>query len=103
MECIKYNKVDCETLENLLRSKVKLEKLENLSGKVQHTGMGGAEKSVYTNDRGERIFVLERSEYYAQDAYATDIWQFRSDFTADEAKTFVENFDKSQNKNEEIS
>ena len=98
MECTKYNRVDCDLLENIIGSRVTIKKLENLSGKVNHVGMGGADKLAYTNGRGERIFVIERSQYYAPDGYVTDIWQFKEDFTVEEAKIFVENFDNAQNK-----
>jgi len=60
--------------------------------------MGGVQKLTYVNDKGKRRYVLERTQYYAQDAWVTEIWQFRYDFTADEAKVFVESFDKENQK-----
>ena len=85
MECVKYNNADCAVFEDIMRGTLEVTELANFNF---------AQKSSYINPRGEKIFVLERSQYYDCDAYATDIWQFKEDFTEEEAKEFIDAFDK---------
>ncbi len=61
---------------------------------MPHVGCGGASKSKYISPRdGREIYVLERNGMYAADAYANDVWQFESDFSAGEADEFLARYD----------
>ena len=96
MKEIKYHLLDCQTFTEAMRGKVEVIELEDLTGKVPHVGYGGASKSKYFSPKTDRwIYVLERNGWYAGDAYANDVWQFDNDFTADEARRFIEDWDRS--------
>jgi len=73
---------------DLVGKKIEVHVVENLSGKIPHSGSGGAEKLSYKTKSGEDVFVLKRIEPYAGDAYFADIWHFKKDFTAKEANMF---------------
>lgn len=95
MKAIKFDDVDCDTLANILRDKVVMTNTVDISDAVPHCGYGGASKWSYLSPKtGKTIYVLERSQTYAPDAYHTEIWQFEQDFTAEEAARFIADYDK---------
>ena len=98
MTPIKHISLDCQTFVDAFKQQypqVEVRELENLTGKVPHVGFGGASKSYYLSPKsGRAIYVLERNGQYAPDAYNNDVWQFREDFTAEEAAEFLKGIDK---------
>lgn len=99
MKALNYNQLDCETYAAAVAGKVEVIELEDLSGKVPHVGFGGASKSSYVSpNTGKTIFVLERNNTYAADAYYNDVWQFDHDFTATEAADFIRAHDAEKRK-----
>lgn len=94
MKPIKHAILDCETFEAFADGKVNVELVEDLCGKVPHVGFGGAAKSKYVSPKtGNTVYVLERNGMYAGDAYSNDVWLFESDFTAEEACAFLQQWD----------
>lgn len=90
MQALKYDQFDCATLADMLRGEIELIEVDDLSGKVQHVGFGGVAKSKYVSkNTGKTIYVLERNNTYAADAYTNDVWQFDADFSAAEADEFI--------------
>jgi hypothetical protein len=95
---LKHIELDQQTFAEIARKQgVIVESMEDLTGKVPHTGFGGAEKSKYESPSGRgTIYVLERNHWYAGDAYANDVWSFDRDFTVEEAAEFLREIDKSK-------
>lgn len=99
MNLIKHAQLDCQTFAEAVKNKVAVTELEDLTGKVPHVGYGGASKSSYISpNSGKMIFVLERSGMYCQDAFLSDVWQFDTDFSTEEASEFIENWFKEKKK-----
>lgn len=95
MKQMKHTVLDCETFEGWVEGKVEVEFSEDLCGKVPHVGCGGASKSKYVSRKtGKTVFVLERNGMYSGDAYSNDVWLFEEDFTADDARLFLEEWDR---------
>jgi hypothetical protein len=95
MKALSYQVLDCEILAGVLAKQgVKVTEVEDLSGKIPHTALGSAAKSTYFSPKSNRtVYVLEREQQYAADGFATDVWQFAEDFTAEEAAEFVRQYD----------
>lgn len=97
MESLIYVGLDSERYADFVANTVKVDEVEDLTGKVPHAGYGGAVKSTYISPKdGQPKFVLERHQQYAPDAWGNDVWIFADDFTAAEASEFILNFDKTK-------
>ncbi|HOC01122.1 MAG TPA: hypothetical protein PKM43_20530, partial [Verrucomicrobiota bacterium] len=95
MGCLRYGVLDSETLAgNLHLQGIETRRHSDLTGRVPHAGMGGAERYEYTSKIGQTIYVLERSKPYAGDAYEMDVWQFEKPFNMIQADAFVTAFDR---------
>lgn len=93
MNLIKHIVLDSETYADAVKSKVAVNELEDLTGKVDHVGFGGASKSHYRLDNGVDRYVLERNGLSSPDSYTNHVWIFYDDFTANEADLFLKNWD----------
>jgi hypothetical protein len=90
MKALKHVELDCQMFSGYAGDQVKIESVEDLSGKVPHVVMGGAQKSMYISQKtGKPVWVLERNEWYAGDAYTNDVWLFDADFSIEEAAAFI--------------
>ena len=96
---VKYANLDSRSLSEVLATiGIQVVETQDLTGKVRHVGMGGAAKLKYVSPKtGRTIYILERSAPYAPDAYYTESWQFREDFSAQEAQDFLEDHERNKN------
>lgn len=84
-----------QTYAEYLKGHVEVVELEDLTGLVPHVAYGGASKSVYFSPKSHKnVYVLERSGHFAADSYSNDVWFFDVDFTAVQARDFLERWDK---------
>lgn len=93
MNLIKHITLDSETYADAVKSKVVVTEIEDLTGKVDHVGFGGASKSYYELDNGAERYVLERNGMSSPDSYTNNVWIFYNDFTANDAYLFLKNWD----------
>jgi hypothetical protein len=93
---IKHHILHDETLADVFKTHgVKVMEIEDLSGRVPHVGAGGAWKSSYVSPKsGKTIYVLERQGCGDGESYVNHVWQFEADFTPDEARMFLEDWDE---------
>lgn len=95
MTPIKHTQLIDTTLgHELQKANVIVTEIEDLSGKVPHAAAGGAAKSSYVSPKsGRTIYILERNSVVPPDSYTNDVWQFDTDFTAEEAAQFLKDVD----------
>jgi hypothetical protein len=76
--------------ENAVRGHVDLHLEADLTGLVPHSALAGAAKWRYTSVRtGQQMYVLDRTVIYAADDWASEVWTFDEDFTAEQACDFL--------------
>lgn len=93
MEAIESHKVESEKLDAILKDKgeeIIRERYTDTQDKEKGLKIN---KYVYENDKGKRVFILERSEKEDENKYKSNVWIFDNNFNKYSAKIFLNQLD----------
>jgi HEPN domain-containing protein len=94
MEAIESYKIESEKLDIVLKDKgeeIIRERYTDIHDKEKGLRIN---KYVYENDKGKRIFILERSKKEDENKYKSDVWIFDNNFNKYSATIFLNQREK---------